>query len=208
VVASLEVRVGPCGECEQEDAAAGGGERGGDVPGERARGEEGLERGEQRRGGGEERSVGGGERALERVGVGVGEEGAEVVDGSDEVVEVGAAELLDLGLPVTRRAAERGEQRLGVAERERTDGPRPPRWRSTTARGRPRTGRTRGACAASRSDVEASAAVAELVRELGGKKMFGYCKTKRNRWEVVGAGGVRWLQVGPVVAKHVGPACP
>ena len=57
------------------------------------------------------------EGALERVGV--GEEGAEVVDGADEVVEVGAAELLDLGLPVPHRGTERGEQRLGAAARER-----------------------------------------------------------------------------------------
>jgi len=61
--------------------------------------------------------VGRREGALERVGV--GEEGAEVVDGADEVVEVGAAELLDLGLPVPHRGTERGEQRLGAAARER-----------------------------------------------------------------------------------------
>jgi hypothetical protein len=41
--------------------------------------------------------------------IGVGEERAEVVDGADKVVEVGATELLDLGLPVPRRGAERGE---------------------------------------------------------------------------------------------------
>jgi len=98
-------------------AAAGGGEGGGEVPRERARGEEGLERGEQRGRRGEERGVGRREGALERVGV--GEEGAEVVDGADEVVEVGAAELLDLGLPVPHRGTERGEQRLGAAARER-----------------------------------------------------------------------------------------
>ena len=67
-----------------------------------------------RRGPGEQQRV---EGALERVGV--GEEGAEVVDGADEVVEVGAAELLDLGLPVPHRGPERGEQRLGAAARER-----------------------------------------------------------------------------------------
>ena len=98
-------------------AAAGGGEGGGEVPRERARGEEGLERGEQRGRRGQERGVGRREGALERVGV--GEEGAEVVDGADEVVEVGAAELLDLGLPVPHRGTERGEQRLGAAARER-----------------------------------------------------------------------------------------
>jgi hypothetical protein len=60
------------------------------------------------------------------IGVGVGEERAEVVDGADKVVEVGATELLDLDLPVPRRGAKRGEQRLGVAasERPRTKGPR------------------------------------------------------------------------------------
>ena len=82
-------------------AAAGGGEG----------------RGEQRGRRGQERGVGRREGALERVGV--GEEGAEVVDGADEVVEVGAAELLDLGLPVPHRGTERGEQRLGAAARER-----------------------------------------------------------------------------------------
>ena len=101
----------------QPYAAAGGGEGGGEVPRERARGEEGLERGEQRGRRGQERGVGRREGALERVGV--GEEGAEVVDGADEVVEVGAAELLDLGLPVPHRGAERGEQRLGAAASER-----------------------------------------------------------------------------------------
>jgi hypothetical protein len=107
VVAALQVRVGAVGEHQQADAAAGGGERGGEVPGEPTCNEEGLERGEQQRGEGEEHSVGAREGALERIGV--GEEGAEVVNGADEVVEVRAAELLDLGLPVPRRGPERGE---------------------------------------------------------------------------------------------------
>jgi hypothetical protein len=47
-----------------------------------------------------------------------GQEGAEVVDGADEVVEVRVAELLDIGLAVPRRTAERGEQRLVAAARE------------------------------------------------------------------------------------------
>ena len=94
----------------QPYAAAGGGEGGGEVPRERARGEQRGRRGQ-------ERGVGRREGALERVGV--GEEGAEVVDGADEVVEVGAAELLDLGLPVPHRGTERGKQRLGAAARER-----------------------------------------------------------------------------------------
>ena len=50
--------------------------------------------------------------------VGVGEEGVEVVDCADEVVEVHAAELLNPGLAVLRDDAKRGEQWRGRAVAE------------------------------------------------------------------------------------------
>jgi hypothetical protein len=39
------------------------------------------------------------------------------------------------------------------------------------------------------------------------KNCFDTCKKKRNKWLMVGDGGVRWLEVGSVVAKRVGPSC-
>lgn len=153
---------------------------------------------------------------------------AEVVDGADEVVEVGAAELLDLGLRSRAAARSEGEQRLGRphANARRTNGPR-----SSPA------AMAVESCARSASDAAADAGASpgclrsieiwegeeeeEAVAELGTQRRSEGKKKKKSRGassrggQVVGGGreGGGWVAAGGVHAQErnagrgVGPTC-
>lgn len=107
------MEVGAGAEIHEADAGGDGGEGEVDVGGDGAGLEEGVEGVEEREGDGLEGGVGAGEGGLE--GVDVGEEGSEVVDGEDEVLVVGLADLLDLGLLGAGEVAEVVEEAVGLA---------------------------------------------------------------------------------------------
>jgi hypothetical protein len=101
MIAGLEVRVGTRREREQAYTAT-----------EEARAEERVPA-----------SVRAARKDWSETSSGATEERAEVVDGTDKVVEVGVSELLDLGHPFACRGAKGGEQRqAAIGERPTHEG--------------------------------------------------------------------------------------